>query len=127
MIVPRPVYRPYYDFRPRFTVTFGLFIGYPVAYPAYYYPYAVPVPVPAPVRYPTGALSFDITPTDAQIYVDWRYVGWVEDFSSMMQPLSLSAGRHRVEIFDAGFAPIAFDVDVIAGQVIPFQGAMEPQ
>ncbi len=128
-VTPRPLYRayyrPYYAFRPRVTLGFGIFIGYPVAYPYYYYPSAYPVPVP--VAGPTGGLSFDITPTTAAIYVDGQYVGLVEDYSATMQPLSLAPGRHRVELREAGFAAIAFDADVIAGQVIPFQGAMEPQ
>jgi hypothetical protein len=120
----RPYYRPYYAFRPRFSVGFGVFVGYPVAYPYYYYPAA---PVRIPVAGPTGGLSFDITPTTAEIYIDGQYVGVVEDYSASMQPLSLAPGRHHVEIREPGFAAMAFDTDVIPGQVIPFQGAMEPQ
>jgi len=102
-----------------------VFVGYPVAYPYNYYPYAYPVQVP--VAGPTGGLSFDITPATAEIYIDGQYVGLVEDYSAGMQPLSLAPGRHHVEFREAGFAAMAFDTDVIPGQVIPFQGAMEPQ
>ena len=108
-----------------FEIGFGLFVGYPVAYPYYYYPYAYPAPVRVPG--PTGGLSFDITPSTAEIYIDGEYVGLVEDYSATMQPFSLAPGRHRVEIREAGFETLTFDVDVLAGQVIPFQGAMEPQ
>jgi hypothetical protein len=123
----RPVYPRYYAFRPRVRVAFGLFIGYPVAYPAYYYPSAraAVVPVPPPVR--TGGLSFDIHPDDATIYVDGRYMGLVQDYSPMMQPLSLAPGRHSVQLFLEGYETLVCDVDVFAGQVIPFEGALDPR
>ncbi|MGB7218707.1 MAG: PEGA domain-containing protein [Vicinamibacterales bacterium] len=119
------MYRPYYSFRPRFNLGFRLFVGYPVAYPVYYYPYAYAAPVPVPGA--AGGLSFDIAPATAEIFVDGRYMGLVEDYSSNMQPLSLAPGRHRIEIHEEGFEPLTFDADVLPGQVIPFQGAMEPQ
>ena len=125
VVGPRPHYRPYYTFQPRFSLGFGLFIGHPVAYPYSHYPYAYQIPVQVPR--PTGGLSFEITPSDAALYIDGRYMGLVDDFSPTMQPLSLAPGRHRIEIVEVGYEPMVFDVDVIAGQVIPFQGAMEPQ
>ena len=54
----RGFYRPYYAFRPRFSIGFGLFVGYPVAFP--YYAYAYPYPYPYPYSYPypyRGALN----------------------------------------------------------------------
>jgi hypothetical protein len=39
-------YRPYYSFRPRFSLGFGLWAGYPVTYPYYYDDYAYPYPYP---------------------------------------------------------------------------------
>jgi hypothetical protein len=50
-IAPRAVYvgpryyRPYYTFRPRFSIGFGIWAGYPVTYPAYgAYDYGYPPP-----------------------------------------------------------------------------------
>src|SRR6185436_6450654 len=34
--------RPYYAFRPRFSVGFGLYVGYPVPFPYYGYAYGSP-------------------------------------------------------------------------------------
>src|SRR5207249_2854068 len=119
--------------RPRWNLGFGLWVGYPVAYP-YYYPYPVPYPDPNYRDYPygsvnvapanSGGLSFDITPSYADIYVDGQYVGTVADFSATMPPLWLAPGRHYVDIRAAGFAPMVFDVDILAGQVLPYQGSM---
>jgi len=185
---PVHFYRPYYSFRPRFSLGFGLWVGYPVPYaysyydpfyygPSYSYPYPATVypsnPYPSnpyPEQYPSnpypsyppstdypqssqnypqssqnypqtvpdpnsigvqpgqanlGGLSFDITPTDAQVLVDGNLVGTVDQFSPSSQPLGLSAGRHRVEVEAQGYRTISFDVDIISGQVVPYQGAME--
>jgi hypothetical protein len=51
--VIRPFYRPYYAFRPRFSVSLGIFAGYPIAYPyGYVSPYGYPV---AAYPYPVAA------------------------------------------------------------------------
>jgi PEGA domain-containing protein len=135
---PRVYVRPYYAFRPRWSLGYGLWVGYPVAYP-YYYPYPAPYPDPNYPTYPypsdsvnvtpsaIGWLSFDITPTYADVYVDGQYVGTVADFGPTTQPLSLAPGRHYVSIRAAGFAPMVFDVDVLPGQVLPYQGSMRPE
>jgi hypothetical protein len=134
----RRFYRPYYSFRPRWSLGFGLWVGYPVTYP-YYYPYAVPYPDPNYPNYPyppgsvnvtpsnIGGLSFDITPSYADVYVDGQHMGTVADFGPTMQPLSLAEGRHYVDIRAAHFAPMVFDVDVLAGQVLPYQGSLRPE
>jgi hypothetical protein len=135
----RPYYRPYYSFLPRVHLRFGLWAGYPVTYPVYLYPaYLYPAPYPGP-SYPTsvypvpgaasigavGALSFDINPSDARIYVDLQYVGVAGQFSPTQPPLSLAPGRHHVEIHASGFEVIAFDVDIAPGEVIPYQGDLQ--
>jgi hypothetical protein len=145
----RPFYRPYYSFRPRTSLGFGLWVGYPVFYPYYYhYPYQSPAPYPAPAPYPdpsfdpaygypsdsvnvmpnnAGGLSFDIFPNTAAVYVDGQYAGTAADFSPTMPPLALTPGRHYIDIRAVGFEPIVFDVDVLVGQVIPYQGTMRRQ
>jgi len=72
-----------------------------------------------------GGLSFQITPSDAGVYVDGNYVGTVGQFTPTTQPLGVPSGRHHVEIRDAGYKTMSFDVDVVPGQVIPYQGQME--
>lgn len=128
---------PYYSFRPRFSIGFGIYIGYPVAfpvgfsvgvggvygYPAYGYGGSVAV-VPGPSQY--GGVSFEIDPPNTNIIVDGTYVGDAGSFSATAQPLTLVAGRHRIELRAPDFQPVAFDLDVLPGQVIPYQGALVP-
>ena len=131
-------YRPYYNFQPRFHLNFGLWVGVPVAYPYYMYPaasypYAYTNPQPVyPVTGSTatavnaaGGLSFDIMPSDARIYVDEQYFGIAAQYTPTEPPLSLAPGRHHVEIHASGFEVIAFDVDILPGQVIPYQGDLQ--
>lgn len=148
---PVRFYRPYYSFRPWFSLGFGLWGGYPVPYAySYYDPFYYPYPAyPPATGYPQsstvypqdvpdpnsigvqpgqaniGGLSFEITPGDAQVLVDGNFVGTVDQFSPSSQPLGLSAGRHRVEVEAPGYQRISFDVNIVAGQVLPYQGTME--
>ena len=152
--------RPFYAFRPRFSLGFGLWAGFPVAYPYYYgypypYPYANAYPYPAygypdpsssypATTYPaqtyppagsvgveqgqnSGGVSFEIMPNTAGVYVDGTYVGTVAEFSPTTMPLTLTPGRHHIELRVAGYQTMAFDTEVVAGQVIPYRGEMQPQ
>jgi PEGA domain-containing protein len=99
-------------------------------YPQSPYPQTVPDPnsigvQPGQTQDNTGGLSFDITPSDAEVVVDGNFVGTVDQFTSSSQPLGLPAGRHKVEVSAPGYRSITFDVNVIAGQVVPYQGSME--
>ena len=72
-----------------------------------------------------GGFSFEVSPTTAQIFVDGEYMGTVGDFTPRSQPLGVEAGHHRVEIRADGYHTMQFDADVVAGQVLPYQGAMQ--
>jgi PEGA domain len=125
--------QPYYRFQPRLRLSFGLYIGSPVAYPYNRYdPFAYPgygslygydrYGVPSRASY--GGLSFDIQPYDADLYVDGYYVGRVSDFSRYAAPLTLAVGVHHIDLTAEGFQTMSFDITVVGGQVIPYQGAM---
>jgi len=148
---PLRFYRPYYVFRPRVSLGVGLWVGFPVAYPFFYgyyaypydypypaYPYPYPYPPYPPYGYPyppsgyssqaaVGGLSFEITPSDAEVWVDGAYVGTVGDFTPTTRPLDLTPGRHHIEIRASGYRSMSFDVEISAGQVIPYRGALQPQ
>lgn len=74
----------------------------------------------------SGGVSFEISPSTAEVYIDGKYVGRVSDLGPTTQPLALTPGRHHVEIRAAGYQTLSIDADVIAGQVIPYQGTMLP-
>jgi hypothetical protein len=151
---PAHFFRPYYTFHPRASLGFGFWAGYPFAYPyAYYnpfydYPYNSSYPygysgselddnastysdtsgsvdVQEPDQTNMGGLSFDVTPGTAELFVDNMRVGTVGQFTPTTQPLGMEAGHHHIEVRSAGYRTLSFDVDVIAGQVIPYQGTLE--
>jgi hypothetical protein len=136
-IAPRRFYRPYYSFRPRISIGFGIWAGFPVSYydpyyyPYDYYPYASTTPgYVAPSvsinQANMGGLSFSISPDTAEVWVDGEYFGAVGDYGPESQPLGLPAGRHHVELREPGYQVSAFEVDIIAGQVLPYQGQLQP-
>jgi hypothetical protein len=115
-------YYPSYTFRPRLRIGFGVYLGYPVAYPAYD-PYAFPPLYGYPSAYTTyGGVSLEIVPSDASVFVDGRYAGVVYDFYDPSRPLSLGAGRHHIDVQAPGYRPLAFDVNIVPGEVLPYRG-----
>ncbi len=98
------------------------------AAPAPYYGSSAPT-APGPLGVQpgaaTGGLSFDISPASAEVFVDGRDMGPASNFAPTSEPLTLAPGRHHVELRAAGRETMTFDSDVIAGQVIPYQGTMQ--
>ena len=72
-----------------------------------------------------GGVSFDIQPSDADLYVNGEYVGQVGDFNPYSEPLTLTPGVHRIAVQRDGFRPMEWEVQVEPGQVIPYRGEME--
>jgi len=130
----QPVFvRPYYAYRPRFSIGFGISVGYGVAYPFQYYdPYAFynyrigVAPGYAPSAYSSrvGGLSFSFDPQDAAIFVDGTYVGAAYEFGADQMPLTLAVGRHHIDLRADGFRSASFDITIVGGQVIPYGGTL---
>jgi hypothetical protein len=133
-VARRPVFvQPYYAFRPYFSLSFGIHVGYGVSYPfSYWDPYAFynyHLGIQPGYNYRTyytrvGGLSFEIDPYDAEVYIDGDFVGYASDFAPEQMPLTLLAGRHRVDLASPGYQDVSFDITVVAGQVIPYQGTL---
>jgi len=131
----RPFYfsRPYYGFRPHVHLGFGVWLGVSVPYPwAYFGSYRPRVygyydrgyyGVAAQGR-DYGGLSFDIQPSDADLFVDGEYVGAVGTFTPWGEPLTLWPGTHRIAIVRDGFRTMEWDVTVQPGEVIPYRGML---
>jgi hypothetical protein len=118
------------------------FYSYPYYSPYPYYPYGYSsldsddnatiypdtsgsVDVQEPNQTNMGGLSFDITPGTAELFVDNMRIGTVGQFTPTTQPLGLEAGHHHIEVRADGYHELSFDVDIVAGQVIPYQGSLE--
>ena len=71
-----------------------------------------------------GGMSFLLSPDFAEVYIDGQYVGIARDFGG--QPVPVAAGYHRIELYAPGYAPVAFDIQVYPGQVMPYRGTLFP-
>ena len=71
-----------------------------------------------------GGVSFLVDPDYAEVYIDGQFVGIARDFGG--QPVPVAAGYHRIELYSPGFEPVAWDIDVMPGQVIPYRGSLYP-
>jgi hypothetical protein len=140
-----PVYAPYaYPYPYPYPYPPAPYPYPPAAYPPYpqtnppTQPPSYPPPATPPTSYPSptaagtvavqanmGGLSFQITPQSAEVFIDGGLVGTVGQFTPESQPLGVPAGHHRVEIRSQGFRTIVFDANIVAGQVLPYQGAMD--
>lgn len=105
-----------YARRSRVVVVGGYYGGYyanPYWFPAVYdpwygfgyqYPFG-PYP-PFPYRYaydPGGAIRVEVTPREAEVYVDGYYAGVVDDFDGVFQRLPVEPGEHDIELYLDGY------------------------
>ncbi len=116
--------RPWFSFRPLIRLPFGLTLGVAQAFPSWYRPYIVGRPGYVSPYMPYGGVTFDIEPRDAELWIDGEYIGRASDYSYNDPPLTLVAGSHYVELRSRYGRPLAFDITVIPGQVIPYQGTL---
>ena len=74
---------------------------------------------------PPSGISFEVTPANAAVFVDGTFVGPVSEFGPRSAPLKLVPGRHHIEIRASGYKAMAFEADVTAGKITPYQGALQ--
>ena len=114
VVVGGGYYSPYWLYDPWY--------GFGYQYPLGPYPY----PSPYPYRYynvdPGAAMRLEVTPHEAEVYVDGYYAGIVDDFDGMWQQLRLDDGGHRIEVRKPGLTTLTFDVMVQPGRTITYRG-----
>jgi len=113
-----PGYYPgYYPFA--FSVGFGC-CGYPYygGYPYYpygYYPYDI-----------SASLRLQVTPREAQVFVDGYYAGTVDDFDGTFQRLHAEPGDHDLEVFMPGHRSYQQKVYLQPGKTFNVRHEMQP-
>ncbi len=98
-------------------------------YPYYGYPYGHP-PYGGRV-YPhggaaLGALDTDVWPARTQVWIDGRYVGFVDQFDGFPRYLWLEQGTYDVVFYLEGFRTLARQYTVYPGLVIDVEDRLEP-
>jgi hypothetical protein len=78
-------------------------------------------------RYDTSSSArIEVKPREAEVYVDGRLVGTVDDFDGWLQRLHLPAGEHDVEIYMAGHKTMRERVLFRPGATVKINGVLEP-
>jgi len=143
----RPGYRPFYGYRGYYPwYGYGGFYpwyGYRGFYPSlyfgvgnwgwpYYYgswPY-VASGYSDNSEYGAGSgeagLKIEFKPKSAEVYVDGRFAGIVDQFDGMFDRLSLEAGEHEITIYQEGFRSTRQRLNLSEGSTLRMKGALEP-
>jgi len=104
----RSYYRPYYPyyFAPFYGSYFygSYFYGSPFYRPFYWYPYAQ-------AGYGYGgfdgaSLRVQVTPNDAEVFIDNYYAGTVDDFDGLFQRLHIEPGAHDITLWREGYRAV---------------------
>ena len=139
----RPVYRPgvgrypYYGYRPYYGYGYRYY-GYPYSYawygsPYFYagwgwpyagYPYYYPYAVGA--IDPSGSLRLEVTPREAEVYVDGYMAGIVDQFDGTFQRLRVPPGGHELTLYRDGFRTVHQSLHVSSGSTLKVSYNMEP-
>ena len=88
------------------------------------YPYP---PYGWPYRYDnTGSARIQVTPKQAEVYVDGYYVGTVDDFDGALQRLHVETRGARVALYLEGYHPIREKVLFTRGGTLKVTYALQP-
>lgn len=104
-------YLPYWYYDPWFQ------FGYP--YPPYGYGYGY--------RYDdTSSIRLEVTPRQAQVFVDGYVAGTVDDFDGIFQRLRLHPGSHQIALYLQGYRTIVQNLYLNPGSDQKMQLTLEP-
>ena len=89
-------YSPYFLYDPWFGFDQGPWGPYPYGYPPYR-AYAID---------PGAAMRLEVTPREAEVYVDGYYAGIVNDFDGTFQRLRARPGEHEIVLYLDGYRTV---------------------
>jgi hypothetical protein len=97
-------------------------------YPWYGYQYP---PVYPPYRGyyrldPGSAVRIEVTPKEAEVYVDGYYAGVVDDFDGVFQRLSLEPGDHDITLYRDGYRTVHQTIYLTPRSTFRIKYKMEP-
>ncbi|MGB7220639.1 MAG: PEGA domain-containing protein [Vicinamibacterales bacterium] len=85
-------------------------------------------PPPFPYRNfdPDSAVRVEVTPREAEVYVDGYYAGIVDDFDGVFQRLRLPSGGHDITVYLDGFRAFTQRVYLTPDSTLKIRHKMEP-
>ena len=99
--------------------------GYPFS-PFYQFPIGG-YPYPGYYRFdPGSAIRLEVSPKEAEVYVDGYYAGVVDDFDGVFQRLSIEPGEHEVTLYRDGLRTVHQKVYLTPRSTFKLKYKMEP-
>ena len=101
--------------------------GYPYLYGGWGWPYG-----PYPYYYPYygydpgASLRLEVTPKDAEVYINGYLAGIVDDFDGTFQRLRLPPGGHELTLYHDGFKTVHQSLHLSVGSTFKVKYKMEP-
>jgi PEGA domain len=119
-VVVRPAYGPHdYGYHGYYDPFFWGYSGW--------YPYGFYAPFyPGVYGRPAGSARIQVTPKQAEVYVDGYLAGTVDDFDGFLQRLDVPAGEHELTLYLPGYRTIRQQVLFRPGATVKISYAMEP-
>lgn len=101
-------------------------------YPGYYGFYG-----PAYYQYPiygpgrgyveqSGSVRLQVSPQQAEVFVDGYFAGTVDDFDNLFQRLRIEPGEHEIQIYLAGYRPFSQRLYLQPGKSFNIKHTMQP-
>jgi hypothetical protein len=123
-----PFYGSWYFGYPYYGGYFGVGFGYGYGYGYPYYGYA---PGPYPYAYPyyydgSASLRVQVSPRQAEVYVDGYYAGVVDNFDGTFQRLDIQPGQHDIQLYLPGHRLMERHLYLQPGRTTSIKYAMEP-
>jgi hypothetical protein len=137
----RPAYRPSHTLPSRLSVyswsfprpsysglLFGWSWGYPLAlYPVHHSPWFHGSGYGShTIGQATGAIRILVKPREAQVYVDGRYVGIVDDYDGLFQRLRLPPGEYEIQVYLDGYRSVRQKLSLTSGATLTVKHTLEP-
>lgn len=119
-VVARPYYNPYY-YSPFYAGWYAGYGWYPYGWYGQYYP----DPYYRSRYYNTGAARLQVTPREAQVYIDGYFSGSVDDYDGRFQRLHVEAGEHELQLYLPGYRTIREKVLFRPGATLKVSYTME--
>jgi hypothetical protein len=79
-----------------------------------------------PNIHPDASVHLDVTPQDAEVYVDGYYAGIVDDFDGMLQRLHVEPGQHEIVLYRDGLRTVHQRVYLTRDRTFKIKMQMEP-
>src|SRR5688572_1932963 len=92
------------------------------------------LPVEAQIIYPfppyrtavhDSSVRLEVTPRQAEVFVDGYYAGLVDDFDGMLQRLRVEPGQHEITIYHDGYRTVRQRVYLVRDRTIKITLQME--